>query len=423
MKKKERKGRWLLKLAAAFLCTCILCMAGLFLASGIPKAYIQAGSERSAQYFMEHELFPCLKKGKINTKYDNYADCMLFHIAYQIDGENPFPAMVKAVYYDDPWGRADDNYYASVFEGKRANTTYFRYWHGAICLIRPLLCIWGVVGIRKALYACLVLLNIALGVLLWKKGQKDLLILYFLSLWAVKIWVVAFSVEYVMAFILMSVMTICFVACEKSEDGKILWLSVISGVLTCFFDFLTVETITITVPLLFLIGIKQSEGRLRPWKKELGFVAAAGFLWGASYMGMFLLKWLISAKMMGSRVFREVADTAGYRIDHGAGGQILLRLSRGVIYNVSALSGNGMVSGLIIGVCAAAILVLFWKGGTFCRILLCLGMVPYFRFLALSAHSIEHCFFTYRAQLATIMAFGMIVLHKGKTILKERKGI
>ena len=83
---------------------------------------------------------------------------------------------------------------------------------------------------------------------------------------------------------------------------------------------------------------------------------------------------------MGSRVFREVLDTAGYRIAHG-------------------------------------------ENGIFQRLLVCLGMVPYLRYLALSGHSTEHYFFTYRAQLATIMAVGMIAVYKGKMVLKERKDI
>ena len=117
---------------------------------------------------MEQDLFPCLQNGKQNTKYDNYADCLLFHIAYQMDAKKPFGAMIKAVYYDYPQGRVNDDYYASVFEKKRANTTYFRYWHGAVCLLRPLLCIWSVGEIRKALGICLLLLNAALGTFLWR---------------------------------------------------------------------------------------------------------------------------------------------------------------------------------------------------------------------------------------------------------------
>lgn len=372
---------------------------------------------------MEQDLFPCLQDGKQNTKYDNYADCLLFHIAYQMDAKKPFGAMIKAVYYDYPQGRVNDDYYASVFEKKKANTTYFRYWHGAVCLLRPLLCIWSVGEIRKALGICLLLLNAALGILLWKKKQKELFFLYFFSLLSIKIWVVAFSVEYIMAFILMAAMTICFIVHEKAEDGKIFQLSIISGVLTCFFDFLTVETVTITVPLLFLTVMKRNAGRLGTWKKELGFTTVSGCLWGISYGGMFLGKWLLAAAMMGSRVYGEVMDTAGYRIAHGEGDGMFLRLYHAAAYNISCLFGDGEISAWIICVCLAAIAVLFWKGDTYQRLLICLGMIPYLRFVALSGHSTEHYFFTYRAQLTTIMAVGMIAVYKGKMVLKERKDI
>lgn len=423
MKKKKRKGKFLLRYILTFLCTGAVCMLLLFLASCFPQAYIQAGSEKSAEYFMEQELFPCLEKGKQNTKYDNYADCLLFHIAYQMDAKKPFSSMIKAVYYDYSRERVNDDYYASVFQGKRANTTYFRYWHGAVCLIRPLLCIWGAEEIRMASGICLLVLNGILGILLWKKKQRELLGLYSFSLLLIKIWVAVFSIEYIMAFILMTAMLICFVVYEGAEKEKIFQLSIISGVLTCFFDFLTVETVTITVPLLFLFVIKQNGGKLGAWKKEFGFMMASCFFWIFSYGGMFLGKWLLAAKLMGSRVFGEVFDTAGYRIAHGGNTGMFSRLYHAAAYNISCLLGTGEISVWAIVVCLAVMGILFRKGGTFRRLLLCLGMVPYLRYLVLSGHSMEHYFFTYRAQMITIMSVGMIVLHKGKTALKERKHI
>lgn len=415
----KKKAKYIL----TFFSTGIICMGLLFFASCIPQRCIQAGSEKSAEYFMTQDLFPSLKSGKQNTKYDNYADCLLFHIAYQMDAGKPFQSMIKAVYYDNPQMQVNEDYHAAVFEGKKANTTYFRYWHGALCLLRPLLCVWSVPTIRRALGVCLLLMNVVLGILLWKKKQKELFGLYFLGLFSIKIWVAVCSVEYIMAFILMTAMTICFVVHEEAEDGKIFQLSIISGALTCFFDFLTVETVTITVPLLFLIVIRQNAGRLGSWKKELGFTAASGSLWALSYGGMFLGKWLLAAAIMGKRVFGEVVDTAGYRIAHGKGEGMFLRLFYAAVYNISCLFGGREVSGWILCVCLAVIVILIWKGSTFWRLLVCLGMVPYLRFFVLSGHSMEHYFFTYRAQLTTIMALGMIVWYKGKTVLKERKGI
>lgn len=423
MKKKERKSMFLLRCILTFLCTGAVCMLLLFLASCFPQAYIQAGSEKSAEYFMEQELFPCLEQEKPNTKYDNYADCFLFHIAYQIDAKKPFSSMIKAVYYDYPQGRVNDDYYASVFQGKRANTTYFRYWHGAVCLLRPLLCIWGVEEIRMALGICLFLLNAALGILLWGRKQRELFCLYFSSLLLIKIWVAVFSIEYIMAFILMTAMLICFVVHERAEKEKIFQLSIISGVLTCFFDFLTVETVTITVPLLFLFVMKQNAGRLGAWKKEFGFMMASCFSWGLSYGGMFLGKWLLAISLMGNRVFGQVLDAAGYRVAHGGSEGMLSGLYHAAAYNISCLLGIGEISVWAIGICLAVLVILFWKGGTFGRLLLCLGTVPYLRYLLLSGHSVEHYFFTYRAQIVTIMAVGMIVWHKGKKVLKEREHI
>lgn len=167
----------------------------------------------------------------------------------------------------------------------------------------------------------------------------------------------------------------------------------ISGVLTCFFDFLTVETVTITVPMLFFVVMKEKAGRIGAWKKELGFMTAFCSVWGLSYGGMYFCKWLSAAKLMGSRVYSEVFNTAGYRIAHGGREGTLSRLYHAVAYNISCLCGTGEISVWVICICLLALIILLWKGRTFQRLLVCLGMIPYLRYLVLSGHSMEHYFY------------------------------
>lgn len=419
MENKKDIGRILLKSILIFFCTCIICMGFMIITAMIPQKWIQTGSETSALYFMEHELFPCLVEGENNTKYDNYADCISFHVAYQMDDSKPFQSVIMAGYYDHPRKNVNDDYYSAVFEGKKSNTSYFRYWHGSLCILRPLLCFMGVRGIRRTLTGILVLLNIFLGIILWKKNQKQLLAIYIISLLLLKIWVVAFSVEYIMAFIVMTAITICYVICEKSSNEQFLYLSVVSGALTTYFDFLTVETITFTIPLLFLLVLKNNRKTLRTCKEEFKFILSSGMLWLFSYGGMFLIKWILSAGIMGKRAFYDVADTAGNRIN--SENSIFKHWFSGITYNISCLFKNREDAILPAIILAVLILIFFIKGKELSRLLLLLSLIPYLRYLIINSHSCLHYFFTYRAQLVMIMAVLIAVFQEGKRFVKVGK--
>ena len=50
-----------------------------------------------------------------------------------------------------------------------------------------------------------------------------------------------------------------------------------------------------------------------------------------------------------------------------------------------------------------------------------LGLIPYLRFVAIPYHSLEHAFFVYRAQAATILALCFIVLELVEPVTRKAK--
>ena len=92
-------------------------------------------------------------------------------------------------------------------------------------------------------------------------------------------------------------------------------LFVISGVSTAYFDFLTTETICLSVPLLLILWV---EGKGAD-KKELWRIAIKAVLcWGASFAGMWSLKWGLASLILQENVMPYVTQHVQERL----GGEI-----------------------------------------------------------------------------------------------------
>lgn len=96
--------------------------------------------------FQEHELFPYLVEGQFNTRQDNYADCILVNILYHIDGKDLSASLIKASYYNPEMETVEVSLTESMQAEQIPNVDYFRYWHGGMVLLRPLLYLPGFRG-------------------------------------------------------------------------------------------------------------------------------------------------------------------------------------------------------------------------------------------------------------------------------------
>ena len=411
--------------------TALGCMLLLFFTGLIPKSMIQESCEKSAEYFYEEELFPYLIDGQFNTKQDNYADSILVNIMYHIDGEKLPLSLIKASYYNPEMENVNVSFYEAVHADRFPNVDYFRYWHGSVILLRPLFVFMGIEGARLTLGMLLLVLTLMTASLLYKRNEKALAISYILGNISVQTWVCAFCIEYITTFLVMNVISLCVIRLYHKYgndmdklDRSMIQLMAVSGVVTCFVDFLTTETLTVTIPLLILTVLRFRDNRLKNLKTEIRNLISAGFAWGTSYGFMFLLKWGISAAVLGRQAFSAALASAGERISgtvtlgntnldpEATGVQRFfgaLWHNQGSLFPFKEQMGSGMAVILFFGVvflCAAVIYLFHDKGFSWKMAVLCLilSVVPYLRYAVLGNHAYLHYFFTYRAQLVTVTA-------------------
>lgn len=422
-----------LRRAAVFAVVLTALWAALVAAAAIPNERIYDNMYKSAMYFKDKP--PYIYESQVRLVQDNYADVILLNVTWNM-GSDPFVSTLNSAYYDGNDGEVDygENwgFYCAV-NGTPPNTDYSRYWHGTGAVIRPLLLFTDIQGIKLiGTITAFVLLAINLGLLLKKRQffAAGALTAAFLS---VHIWNVCLSLEYQPAIIITLLILPFFIIFEKN-DGALSVLSVISGVMIAFFDFLTCETLTIIIPLIIVFIMRKQEKRLPTLKNNLLLSLKCAVAWGLSYMGAYLVKWSAASLVTGENKFAAAISSVEERLV-GEAEELdpVAQFFLAPLANISTLfyGGERVDPGALIGgiaLCAVifgAVFYLFrspekYDGG-FAVLMLILGMVPILRYFVLNNHSYLHEFFTYRALASTVLAFFAVLWYSIDFCPKKKK--
>lgn len=417
--------------AAAFLAAAVLCIGLLLLTGLIPREAIQSSCRESAVYFADAELFPFLTEGQFNSRVDNYSDCLLVNIMYHVDREDLPASLIRASYYNPLWEQANVSLLDAVTEDREPNTTYFRYWHGALVLLRPLFVFTGINGARRILGTVLIVLTLLVAGMLYRMKKSALAVCYLLGNLAVQMWMCLTCIQYMTTFLVMNGVSLALLLIYRKSgsnrarlDQKTAMLLAVSGVAVCFMDFLTTETIAATVPMLLLLVLRYEDDRLESLGRETLRILLQLFVWGCSYALMFAVKWGLSALVLGKEAFGDSLSHAGVRFlgtVHTGNSNLTPEATASQRFigafgrNMGSLfpfrdnmSMSTAIFLFFLAVCLLLAVIYLFRGKNFSgkMLILCLllGLVPYLRYLVLQNHSYMHYFFTYRAQLVTAVA-------------------
>lgn len=472
----------------------VLCCTGLLLVSSlIPQESIAANAKASADYYMSHILFENQIENQAATKRDNYADCISSCIAWQLgnrtpvtetapdggadavnDRSNIWTNILEARYTRGEQENVNEGFYHAVYEGAAGNQTYSRYWHGSAAVIRLLYPFMDISAMRIAMLIAGIALSLAWVAYLVFKREYAIATAYLLGSVAIRAVFAFTCFEYAYVCLMVPVFSflvyfICrereiqagtarYVTDNTEKTGKKSFgiaairmetIFLIAGILTCFFDFLTAETLTFTIPAFILFAclertddrpfviVRENDnksGKAGAWKLFINIAAS----WMTGYAGMFLLKWLLTLLFLGKEEFMSALSTAAER-SIGAVHEtnnlasptvgVIVRIVRILSSNFACLFGlpdslNERATWLIlIGIFAAIGLLWFFlrkkdekrtkgsaskqkkkKDFSFLFVYLILMLLPIARFFVLSNHAYMHYFFTYRALMATVTA-------------------
>ena len=396
----------------------VVCLMGMLVCSAmIPRKMLKDNIEESAIYLCEGELFAYMVDGVNGSKVDRYADSILLAIAYQYDSEKPLTSVMWSSYYFSKYQNENENLLDAVTKELEPNQQYLRYWHGSNSIVRPLLVVFNIKQIYMLNGILLTGLAIALLTVLIRRKAYAPAIGMLAGLIGVGCWFVTFSLEYSWTFFVMLIISLVgVIQTYKCNAKKLGVLFLICGMLTNYLDFLTTETITLTVPLLLVLWIEQSKAGYEGIQCLIKTAGKLTVCWSCGYIGMWVMKWGIASIVLGENIMPYVSQHIGERIGGNLGLGPLQFIWGAIWNNIRCIFPleYGII-GLMIGFCL--ILLIIYTGYVYhassidskmILLYVLVGMIPYIRYIVLHNHSYVHYFFTYRAQVATILAICLI---------------
>lgn len=376
----------------------------------IPTYLIRDNVYRSACKINDEGIFHKIG-GIMLFQIDNMTDCMLMNMAATADEHYPIESAMNNYY---SCNRQDEGYVNMALntiklakEGQQSlpeRVHYGRYWQGSQCFLRPLLLFTNYTGIRIINY---ILLSFLLLWLIWLMKISfgwGVPILLLVSLLMVSIPIVPLSIQLSICFYLMLLGSIFVMYFSDIKNAPIVFF--IIGILTSYFDFLTIPQITLGIPLILLLLKNHINNKYR-------IVLILSLAWLGGYSIFWASKWLVAYLLTGQSIMDSVY------------GSISLRLSNSVVFHGVEIDIDNLLI-LILGK------IRWWMIMAFCILLIVIGLLYYkyqkgkyiiysyswllivaiivpVWFLCLRNHSVQHIFFTWRALLLPLFSLMLFV--------------
>jgi len=399
--------------------------------AAIPRSAVEKNMEQAADFYETAPMFQLLRQSDPASVVHHYADAVLLNILWNQDRAHPLRAVMDASYYEEEGMTQGENLAAAV-DGATANTSYARYWHGMLVFLKPLLTFLTMDCIKIVGAVVLVLLAAAFFLLAWRRKLRTLAISSAVGLLLVQVWIVPMCVEYYSCFALMFLFAdLVLWRGERLKNDALLF--VFAGALTCFFDFLTCEILTLGLPLLCLLLLRKEGG-----KTALLTMIRCCAAWLLAYGLTWLCKWGLSAAILG-RSLSDVALGQGiYRaageieigVDIGFPSLAAITVNLGCLFPMNLVTRAAAIQSVFVGLCLAALA--FWylfrrEGGCGGRAwpLLMIAAIPFVRYAVIWNHAALHPFFTYRSLFLTVTAAACalsLTTEFKKTVQPKKKG-
>ncbi len=301
---------------------------------------------------------------------------------------------------------------------------YARYWHGYLLFLRPLLCLGSIELVR---YIHMILLMLLFCSVFYETARKiDFFaaLAFAVSLLAVWFFLVPMSLQYAAVFYLTFLFMLLILHYgERLSQEKLILLFFLVGILTSFFDLLTVPLLTLGLPLIALLGLRLFH-ELPAGKSALGSTLQLSVFWALGYGLFWASKWLIGGLVLKADVLSDAVSAALMRLnvpEYTDPGKHFDRLPV-ILKNIKSLFPSFPFSFLAFAGAALGVAAAFGAGFLLARRghetkrtpfrdlfpLALVTLYPFLWYCVLTNHSGIHAFFT--CKLLSITIFGGLML-------------
>ena len=277
-----------------------------------------------------------------------------------------------------------------LYEDCNDYSEYIQYWHGYRVLWKPLLLFLDRDKIECLVFLAYLIAFLVVGHKFIK--EKDYYLVLALSI--VNIIFIFLGGFCTLEYIPIYFITLIGITLVYTEKCDYIVLFSCLGISTAFFDFLTAETLTFTLP--FFILLYKNKAKFSDFLK-------CGFSWFLSYIGMFLYKYILMCIIYKENFFSKVVQI--YKRDFVYDTMKVDRLNA-IRFNLIKLVGDNMWGYFILIFILFVLAYLFRSDKITASsyvISILLFIIPYVRYYILFSHSFNLWSFTYRAQMIDVL--------------------
>lgn len=420
-----KKIKEILKYVGIFIVAIVILLILIVLAAKIPKKYVDENLKDAVAYFEENpDEISGVEKNKYLWTYP-HADQIALNIIYCLDENNSLASIMESKYYSKDFNDTSNLKYVELVRNDlEPNAQYLRYWQGQILFLKPLLVFLTLEQIYILNIVVLIILLLLLFGVLIKYKYWSIVLSLVIGLIMTASWVIPNTIAYMATYVIMIIACFFAVIIEQKELGnnKLYILFFVTGILTCFFDVLTTEIITLLVPLLIVLTMRMKNKKFDCLKEQFKFLVKSGTLWFIAYVCTWLAKWILASIILNLNAFDYVKNQAMQRVNGTIGSwsnfEIMLMAIRNNFYNLVPIYNIAEKSKYLILIIIIPILsiILTMDGKdnrkmSYLLLMAIIALIPYARYAILSNHSFLHSFFTFRCQLSTIMCIILVFVN------------
>ena len=377
----------------------------------IPHTWIRDNTIESVKQLKEKFYGKDSKETK-NGKFEKHGDARNYAMIFATNPSHPIKSAIEMkcnVYCVN----AGDDCIDALVNNNRANENYSRYWQGQSTAIHFFTIFFNVNTLTFISTIIFAILLIYTEIKLFKK-DKILAISYFLGLLSINISFMTQSLQFIPIMYVVLIGTNFIINMREKNSKYFDVLFLLLGIATCYFDFLTAETLSVTIPLLVYVYLEIKEEGKTPIKKIINW----SLLWLIGYAGAFAVKWLLVYIDEGVPGIRTIySNMFGHKTNLGFFKSMFITTSRNLTYLVPFCYIKGNVPVLIAVVSGFCLIYNFIFERKY-LVLYLICFIPALRFAIVTGHSYFLGYFAYRALCCYMVLLSITILKMIKRILR-----
>lgn len=417
MKKKQKnsifanikvkfKTNVIFRYSTTFILFLLLTILMLYISAIIPKNLIYDNVVKSLDYFEKFRYKQAFKFHKYSLL-EGSGDVRNISIAYEMDSKEPIDSIIRLKFQKDISNLIDMK---DTFVNRKGEViNYSRYWRGQAMYSKIMLVFMNLKYTHIFQLAVMICLVAILTYKLFKES-KTLSISFIVMNISINAFFTAFSVEYFFSILIAYIMSIIVINLYKKESIYIGIMFAISGIVTCVFDVLTCETLTLTLPLFIYVFLNIKDNKKIDIKDVLKYI----LIWLTFYVLTFLTKWFITCFYLGFDYFPKILNAMINRMGYN-GLPFYVTYWKAIIRSLHTLlpfyyikNGEYVVIALVL----LCIIKVLKNNNNKYMLLLLIALLPLGRYLVLISHGYTFYYYTYRAFGTLILFISSMILGK-----------